>query len=189
MLKTGKFGICCVLLLALFLGGCGYYFPHVYNGPSRVIYMPNWKNRTNKLGLDIKIYQELSRWFQKSESIELTKDKGSADLILAGEIVSITLPSVSWESASSANYYKVKLIVRYVLKDLRSGKIMWEVPKKLYTEDYSGTSASTTEEDKALETIIEDMSESIYLGTLNRLRRQQAQPEGSAEQNTVDVKN
>ena len=54
-----------VTALAVFSGGCGYYFPHVYEGPARTIYIPNWQNRTSQLGLDAKIYQSLSRWFQK----------------------------------------------------------------------------------------------------------------------------
>ena len=44
--------------------------------------MPTWQNRTNKLGLDMNIYQSLSRWFQKSEAVDLTKEKSGADLIL-----------------------------------------------------------------------------------------------------------
>ena len=56
MLKTGKLGLGALLLLALLVGSCGYYNPHVYSGPARVVYMPNWQNRTNKLGLDNRIY-------------------------------------------------------------------------------------------------------------------------------------
>ena len=82
MLKTGKLGLGALLLLALLVGSCGYYNPHVYSGPARVVYMPNWQNRTNKLGLDNRIYLSMARWFQKSEALDLTKEKGRADLIL-----------------------------------------------------------------------------------------------------------
>ena len=46
MLKTGKLGLGALLLLALLVGSCGYYNPHVYTGPARVVYMPNWQIRT-----------------------------------------------------------------------------------------------------------------------------------------------
>jgi hypothetical protein len=172
MLKTGKIGLGAVLLLALFFGGCGYYFPHIYSGPARTIYMPNWENRTSKLGLDNDVYQSLSRWFQKTDALNLTKEREGADLILAGEIMAINLPSVSWANVATATDIKVELYVRYVLKDLKTGDILWEEPRKLYTEDYSARTISTAAEDQALDKIIEDMSENIYLGTLNRIRQQ-----------------
>ncbi len=178
MLKTR----CChwglVLSILLVVSGCGYYFPHVYEGPRHVIYMPTWQNRTNKLGLDMKIYQSLSQWFQKSKSVDLTKDKEQADLVLAGEILSIDLPSVSWNTISDVTGTKVNLYVRYVLKDTKSGKILWEVRSKLYSADYSVKTASSAADDEALAKIIDDMSEDIYLGALQRIRKQhvQAQP-------------
>jgi len=175
MLKIGKLGRGMVLLFALFLSGCGYYFPHVYTGPTRFVYMPTWQNRTNKLGLDNKIYQSLAHWFQKSEAINLTKDKTKGDLILTGEILSIDLPSVSWDGVSDATSTKVKLFVRYVLKDLKTGAILWEVPRKLYTADFTLNRDNIITEDEALKIIIEDMSEHIYLGTLNKIRKQNQQ--------------
>ena len=167
-----------VTALAVFSGGCGYYFPHVYEGPARTIYIPNWQNRTSQLGLDAKIYQSLSRWFQKSGTIEVTKKKEEADLILAGEIVDIDLPSISWDRNARSTEVKVRLNVRYVLKDLKTEKIIWEVPRELWTEEYStlgGSSVMSENERKALEQILSDMSEKIYLGTLDRLRKESKQ--------------
>ncbi len=175
MLKTKTLGWGLVLCCALVFSGCGYYFPHVYEGAHRVVYMQTWKNRTNKLGLDMKIYQSLSRWFQKTETVDLTKEKSGADLILAGEILSIDLPSVSWNSVSDATGTKVQLYVRYALKDLKTGKILWEVPNKLYTADYTVQTATSAADDEALSKIIDDMSEHIYLGVLNKIRKQQTQ--------------
>lgn len=178
MLKTRCCRLGIVLPILLVLSGCGYYFPHVYEGPRHVIYMPTWQNRTNKLGLDMKIYQSLSQWFQKSKSVDLTKDKEQADLVLAGEILSIDLPSVSWNTISDVTGTKVNLYVRYVLKDTKSGKILWEVRSKLYSADYSVKTASSAADEEALTKIIDDMSEDIYLGALQRIRKQhmQAQP-------------
>ncbi len=164
-----------VLLLIILLGGCVYYFPHVYDGPTKKVYMPTWKNRTSNLGLDSEIYQSLSRWFQRSNSIILTKNKADADLILAGEIISIVLPSVSWDANSRATEVKVRLEVRYILKDLQTENILWEVPRELWTEAYStlgGSTAIADNEQDALDQIIEDLSERIYLGTLDTLRRE-----------------
>jgi len=164
-----------LLFLVVLLGGCGYYFPQVYDGPTRYVYMPTWKNRTNELGLDARIYQSLARWFQKSDAIRITKDKKNADLILAGEILYIDLPSVSWNGDARSTSVKVKLGVRYVLKDLQHDKILWEVPDELWTEDYAVQDIGTNAETRALAQIVDDLSERIYLGTLDKLREQNRQ--------------
>ncbi len=158
--------------MLLLLGGCGYYFPSVYDGPTRTIYMPEWKNRTNKLGIDITLYKSLSGWFQQSEAVILTKNKEKADLILAGEIVSIDLPSISWGGDTVTTDVKIKLGVRYILKDLKTGKVLWEVPNELWTEDYPSRTLSSAAENRALTIIIDDLSERIYLGTLSKLRKE-----------------
>ena len=163
-------------LLAIFsliflLGGCGYYFPNIYDGPEKQVYMPNWKNRTDKLGLDALMYQSLSTWFQKSPKIRITKDKQHADLILAGEITYIDLPSIAWDGDARSTGTKVQLVLRYVLKDLQNDSILWEVPRDTWTEDVSTINQSADTEDEALKVIVDDVSEKIYLGTLDKLRK------------------
>ncbi len=172
-------GVVLLASMVLLLGGCGYYFPSVYDGPIKTIYMPEWKNKTSKLGIDITLYKTLSGWFQKSRSIVLTKNKDKADLILAGEIVSIDLPSLSWTGDTVTTDVKIKLGVRYILKNLKTGKVLWEVPNELWTEDYPSRTLSSAAENTALTTIIDDLSERIYLGTLNKLRKENMSPQGT----------
>jgi len=160
-----------IFCLIFLLGGCGYYFPHIYDGPERSVYMPNWKNRTDKLGLDAVMYQSISFWFQKSKAIRITKKKETADLILAGEITYIDLPSVAWDGNARATDIKVELALRYMLKDLKSGKILWEVPNERWTEDFNTLTLQAETEDEALKQIIDDISQKIYLGTLEKLRK------------------
>ncbi len=156
-------------VLVLFLASCGYHNPYVYTGPEKVIYLADWKNRTSELGLDSKIYQSLVKWYQKSGSITITKKKDGADLILAGEIVSIDLPSLSYGSSSSATSVKIRLKTRYILKDLATGKILIEQPSEMWTEDYlvgDTTSETSDNQDEALDVIIDDLSQKIYQKTL-----------------------
>ncbi len=165
-------GLLVIFCLIFLLGGCGYYFPHIYDGPEKSVYMPNWKNRTDKLGIDAVMYQSLSLWFQKSKAIRITKKKEDADLILAGEITFIDLPSVAWNGNARATDIKVRLGLRYVLKDLKTGEILWEVPDDLWTEDFNTLNQESESEDDALKQILDDVSEKIYLGTLDKLRKE-----------------
>ena len=159
------------LCLFFLLGGCGYYFPNVYSGPEMSVYMPTWKNRTDKLGIDNLVYQSLSAWFQKSDKINLTKNKETADLILAGEIISIDLPSIGWNVDVRTTDVKVELRLRYVLKDLKSGEILWEVPDDRWTENYNTLTEKADTDDEAIEQILDEVSEKIYLGTMAKIRK------------------
>ena len=151
-------GLLVIFCLIFLLGGCGYYFPHIYDGPEKSVYMPNWKNRTSKLGIDAVMYQSLSIWFQKSKAIRITKNKETADLILAGEITFIDLPSVAWNGNARTTDVKVRLGLRYVLKDLKNGEILWEVPEDMWTEDFGTLNGTADNEDEALKIILD-----IYL--------------------------
>ena len=68
----------------------------------------------------------------------------------------------------------MRLEVRYILKDLKTEQILWEVPKELWTEEYStrgGSTAIADNEKEALNQIKDDLSERIYLGILQKLRK------------------
>ena len=160
------------LLTALFLAACGYHNPYIYTGPEKSIYVTHWKNKTNALQLDTKIYQSLTQWFQKSSSIKVTKEKDRADLILAGEVLSIQLPSLSYGLGNNATTVKVILTVRYILKDIKTGEVLMEVPSERWVEDARTTTSATItsdNEDRALATIIDNLSEKIYIKALDRL--------------------
>ena len=157
-----------VLLLTMF-SGCGYYNPNVYTGSDKVIYVPEWKNRTSNLNLDSDLYRKLTEWFQYSSALSLTKEKAGADLILAGEIISIDLPSLAYDSADVASQVKVKLRIRYVLKDLKTNKILLEIPNQQWTDEYTvnaSSSTNETSEDEALDSIVDDICKRIYQRTI-----------------------
>ena len=158
-------------ILLLVTGGCGYHFPAVaiYEGEEKTLYMPQWQNRTSKLGIDLTLYKALTHKFQQSEAITITRNKAHADLILAGAIISMELPSIAWDENTVTTDVRVRLTVRYVLKDLKTGKLLWEVPKELWTENFRSTRRGLAAEDEAISAIINDLAERIYLNTLKAI--------------------
>lgn len=173
-MKRRKYIIPFVLLVGFILASCGYHNPYVYSGPNRELYITNWHNRTKELLLDAKIYQSLTRWYQKSGNITVTKKKEGAQLILAGEILSIDLPSLSYGAGDAATEVKVLLTVRYILKDIETNKVLLEVGQETWTEGYKvgATSSQNSDNEKeALEIIIDNLSEKIYIKTLNILSK------------------
>lgn len=160
-------------LFAITLGGCGYHNANVYSGEDRHVFLSEWRNRTSKLSLSSDMYRSLIQWFQKSSSLKNVKNKEEADLILAGEIISIDLPSLSYTDRTTSEV-KVKLRVRYVMYDVLTNEILFEVPSELWTEEYtpiSTSSASPERENEALATIVDDLSKKIYQQTLRSLRK------------------
>jgi len=180
-----KTAIRCTLLVAvLIIAACGYHNPNVYSGPSRTIYITDWKNRTSELGINTKLYQSLVRWFQNSGSLHISSERQGADLILAGEIKSLYLPSRSYGSNNIAIQGKMLLSVRYVLKDLQTDTVLLEELDHVFGEDYliSTDSAVTRDnENKAIDQALKDLSQKVYqrclvvMSKLEEMRKTAAQ--------------
>lgn len=163
-----------LLFLAIIFSSCGYHNPNVYSGPEKTIYITEWKNRTSQLNIDSKIYRALTKWYQKSGSISVSREKSGADLILAGEIVSIALPSLSFGTANIATEVRVRLRVRYILKEISTNKVMLEVPDEIWTEEYLvgiNSTVTSDNEEEALDTILEDLAQKIYRNTVSGIPR------------------
>ena len=163
-----------VLVIATLITACGYRNPYVYSGPDRTIYVTTWKNRTNVLLLDSKIYQSLIRWYQKSNSLVITKNKENSDFILAGEIISIDLPSLTYGGDNTTSEVNIRLKVRYIMKDLRTDQVLIEQPSEVWTEEYKvGANSTITKdnENEALAVIIDDLSQKIYQRSLTEFAK------------------
>ena len=101
-------------------------------------------------------------------------ERGTANLVLAGEIISIARPTLTSAATGITSEVKVILTVRYVLKDQNSNELLLEVPSETWTESYfvgSNSAQTSGNESAALDLIIDDISEKIYLNTLTLLRR------------------
>jgi hypothetical protein len=161
-----------LLLPIVFLLSCGYRNPNVYSGPAKTIFIKEWNNRTSELGLNSDIYRSLTRWFQQSRSLSITNKREGADLILAGEIISIELPSLAFNVDNVASEVKVRLRVRYIMKDLANNLVVLQAPDELWTEEYlvsSDSNVNIDNESEALETIVDDLSKKIYQRTVAAL--------------------
>ena len=158
--------------LLILVSSCGYRNPYVYTGPDKSIYLAAWKNRTNELQLESQIYQSLITWYQKSDSLKIVSSKEDADLILGGEIVSIDLPSLSYGANNTTREVKLRLQIRYIMKDLQTNSVLFQEAGQIRSEEYlvaSDVSTTSDNEKEALETIIDELSQDIYLKTLTKL--------------------
>jgi len=169
--------LCALLLLA----ACGYHNPYVYDGPDKIIYFSEWKNRTNNLELNTRLYQSLIRWFQKSGSLHIRAERQGADLILAGEIKSLYFPNLAYGANNMAVTGRMYLTVRYILKDLRSDAVLLEEPNAVFDEEYlisADAAVTRSNEDEAIGRALEDLSQKIYQRCLAEIPKLAAKTSG-----------
>jgi hypothetical protein len=161
-----------LLFMAVLLCQCGYSNPYVRsNSPGDepiTLYMTTWQNRTNELGLESKYLRSLTSWYKKSGRIHVVFNEEKADLKLTGEITSIDLPGIFYDSFDEALEIEIKLTVNFSLYDNRSKSIVWqEKDYTVYEPFLLDPKGEQTEYNKnqALLYIGDEIAEFIYLRT------------------------
>ena len=125
-----------------------------------------WQNRTNELGLESEYFRLLNSWFKKSSRIDVVFEKEASDLKLTGEISSIDLPGLFYDSFDEALEIKIKLTVDFTLFDNHNNVILWQ--EKQYTIhepfilDPAGAQTQLNKH-RALLLIGDEIGELIYL--------------------------
>jgi len=141
-----------VLLILLNVAGCGYQFTVEGQGPviggGRVVEGPpvrlavhTLKNKTFEPNLELKYTRYLLRALQSSGGATVVKDDLSADFILDGAIVSVSLPSVAF-SQSQTQESRVTVKVAVTVRHRKSGKIRWTGSSENSAEFFVGSSTS-----------------------------------------------
>lgn len=161
-----------VLLLILVLSSCGYSNPYVTkvsdNVPAKKLLITTWQNRTNELGLESAYFRLFNSWFKNSSRIKVVFDEEQADLKLTGEISAIDLPGLFYGPSEEALEIKIKLTVRFTLRDVRNNSILWQEKQYVFYEPFLIDPAGERSEfnkQKALLRIGDDIAEIIYLRT------------------------
>lgn len=162
-------------VLPVWLAGCGYQNPYLVAKREDAglkgkawspvaLHIEMWQNQTNQLGLPLVFYNALSTRFLDSDLVTLTQNDRRADYILDGRISAIN------EGLTRGT---VLLTVGYGLKDLKSGKMVWQVPTQTFSQSFYITDdAASTEDNKqqALDTISDDLARIIYMRAISVFR-------------------
>jgi hypothetical protein len=164
--------IFCLLIISFFLTGCGYHNPYIEKEDtqkiSKNLHITTWDNRTNELGLESVYFRILNAWFKNSSRINVTSIADQADLKLTGEIASIELPGLFYDDLDEAVEIKIKLAVRFTLRDSISGNVLWQERDYILYEPFIiDPVAEITKQNKkrALLRMGDEIAELIYLRT------------------------
>ncbi len=141
-----------VLALILSVGGCGYQFTVEGSGPviggGRVAKAPpvrltlhTLKNNTFEPALEFKYTGYLRRALKSGGGAEIIEDEHSADYIMDGAILSVSLPSLAFsQTQTQESRVRVKVSVR--VKDRKTGKVRWSQTGTGTAEFYVGATST-----------------------------------------------
>ena len=173
-MKSSHFLIYSFLLFFILVSlcSCGYTNPYVQKESqenfTKTLLVSTWQNRTNELGLESLYFRLLNAWFKKSSRITVVFGDDQSDLKLTGEISSIDLPGLFYDSFDEALEIKIKLTVSFTLYDNRNKTILWQEKKFTVYEpfllDPIGEKTQYNKQ-RALLRIGDEISELIYLKT------------------------
>ena len=154
-----------VLLLFALLGsisGCGYYLAG--GGESlireRKVAVGMFANRTYQSSLEGKLRLALVSELAGRGSYA---EAGSNDLVMTGEIESLSIDTAAFSSADKAMLYKVSMTVQVQLAENESGKVVWKSSETLQ-QDYpsaANLALQANARDAALTTLCDKMARTL----------------------------
>ena len=161
-----------LFLIAFSCSSCGYSNPYTrkeqLESPSKTLHITMWENRTNELGLESIYFRLFNAWFKQSSKITVVFDEDQADLKLTGEISAIDLPGLFYDTFDEALEIKIKLTVRFTLRDTRNNSILWQERQYIIYEPFIIDPLGETtryNKQRALLRIGDEIGELIYLRT------------------------
>ena len=126
-----------VSMLLVVLPGCGYRFsvegpgPRVGGGPDpdqagppvRLV-IRDLLNRTFQSNLEFAYTRYMREQFAVSSGAQVVADDAQADYVMTGEIVSVTVPSLTF-SAGQTRERRVNVVVRVTVAHRETGRSLW----------------------------------------------------------------
>ncbi len=150
-------------MLAVFLGlisGCGYSLTGKGTGQikDRKIAVSMFANRTFQSSIEGKLRLALVSELASRGS---HAEPGSNDLVMNGEIESLSIDTAAFSSADKAMLYRVSMSVMIQLTENTSGKVIWKSSESLVQEYPAGA-------DLALQRNAHDAALSALCGKMAR---------------------
>jgi outer membrane lipopolysaccharide assembly protein LptE/RlpB len=118
------------LLLVLLLSGCGYHVPGVGDAwvgqEGRTLYVELFANRTVEPYLDNVVTEEVSIQLSRSRLVELTEQRGMADLVLDGTVTRFDSSVGAYNDADDISEYTASMTVNARLLRRSDGTVLWQ---------------------------------------------------------------
>jgi len=119
------------------LAGRGSFLPAYV----KTIGIPTFVNRTTVFNLETMVTQKVRGEFIGRGKYQILPQSTGVDLLLNGEVSSVTLQPVSISPATGlASRYAIVMVARIELRELKEDKALWENPSVMFRQEYDATS-------------------------------------------------
>ncbi|MGD8975862.1 MAG: LPS assembly lipoprotein LptE [Desulfobacterales bacterium] len=159
-----------ILLIPLFLFGCGYRFAGSGAYPEGVetIFVEVMENRTSKTGVERIVTNQLIFEFTRQREGSLSSTPETADAVLKGVIVNIRTQTISRVGQEVANEREAVMTLDMKLVK-KGGEVVWAVKGLTDREAYDVSGGSKIETDQNEALAIARMSERLSERVFSRL--------------------
>jgi hypothetical protein len=137
-----------VLVLLVSLSGCGYSLAGRGSSlPSyvRSIGVPLFINSTPVFDLEQILTQRVRLEFIGRGKYQVVPDATGTDVVLNGEITSVTLQPTAFNEQQQASRYAISVVVKVELKDLKQNKTLYENPGLTFRDEYEVSNTATAD--------------------------------------------
>ena len=164
-------GFSALLLFSLIIAaaGCGYRFSpggEWIDSRLQTVFVDNIANTTSEPFIEIYLRNGLEDQFRKSGRFRLTGSKDTADLILQGTILALTVPPVAYNQYDRATEGRAVMTVNLFFEERAAGKKIWAVSNfsgnETYRIDQANTGATSASKAAALQKLSNDMAEKAF---------------------------
>ncbi len=153
-INRGRWWVCRASLAALaclapaLLAGCGYQFrvegagptvggahPSASQGPTPRLVIQSLVNKSFEPNLETRYTNYLRHEFSSGSGTEVVPDSEAADLVLTGEILSVSLPTLSFSQTTTLES-RTEVVVMVKIEETRTKNVLWSQMAKGSSEFY-----------------------------------------------------
>lgn len=169
----------CLLLLVVFMSGCGYTTGSLLPAHLKTIYVQPFRNRielTEELPLDqyrfrsytphleTDITKEVINKFVSDGNLKIVEEE-NADLIVKGELIDyLRQPLRYGDDNETVAEYRVSIVCSVEVKDVREDKFLWQDSRVIGDSTYSVSGATT--ESSCISSAVSDLARRIVNHTI-----------------------
>lgn len=123
-------------LVCLFLTGCGYSATRPFRTDIQTIHVEMFQSREFRRELEFRLTESLVKRIETETPYRIAP-KTTADALLTGEILKVENRTLGRDyETGQPREVASNVVIRFTLKDLRSGEILVERPRFVYQSSY-----------------------------------------------------
>lgn len=164
-MAQARFRLGCVLFCSLWFAACGYRLSggNIDTGSGRTLAVPVFVNQTTDFRIEQRLTAAVRREFIQRTKYELT-NRTSADVVLTGEVLSITTTPILFTPEGRGTAYNVAVDIGVRFVETATGRILFENPRWVFRDQFelaNDSESFVAEDTAAMERLARSFSERL----------------------------